>query len=265
MTYLNQFHDVEMPPNQLLFCRLQMFFLYFATLSSNNLLIAVTFERFYSIIQPHKAASFNTVKRARIVIGCIFVVFIVYASPYLLITVTSGLVCVSNQNADANVLRELYYWLTEILIIIFPFLSLLTMNSVIIHTLRQRSKLKLLKSAGDDQSQDYNLKSKNAEKQIFTIILLITFVFLILNIPTRSLVFYLNFSNGSTPYYYAALHLFFQVEEATYISNHGINFFLYVISGQKFRTDLLSLFKTRDSKKRLDLMGSINTTSSAIS
>ena len=149
MTYLNQFHDVDMPPNQLLFCRLQMFFLHFATVSSNNLLIAVTFERFYSIIRPHKAVSFNTVKRSKIIISCIFVVFIVYSSPYLFITVTSGRVCVSNQNADANVLRALYYWLTEILIIMFPFLSLLTMNSVIIHTLRQRSKLKLLKSSCD--------------------------------------------------------------------------------------------------------------------
>ena len=73
-------------------------------------------------------------------------------------------------------------------------------------------------------------------------LLLVTFVFLTLNLPVRSLVFYVNFTSGDTPYYYAGLHLFYQVGEKAYYTNHGINFFLYVISGQKFRTDLRNLF-----------------------
>ena len=66
-------------------------------------------------------------------------------------------------------------------------------------------------------------------------LLLITFVFLTLSVPTRALLFYLNFSRGSTPYYYAGYHLFYQVGEITYLTNHGINFFLYVMSGQKIQ------------------------------
>ena len=106
------------------------------------------------------------------------------------------------------------------------------MNSVIIHTLRKRSKLKLLESGGQGQgqSQGHNLKSKQREKQIFTMLLLVTFVFLALNIPTRSLVFYVNFYSGNTPYYYASLNLFYQIGEKTYYTNHGINLFLYGMS-----------------------------------
>ena len=62
------------------------------------------------------------------------------------------------------------------------------------------------------------------------------------------MVFYINFVNGNTPYFYAGYHLFYQVGEKTLYTNHGINFFLYVISGQKFRTDLLTLFKCSRNK-----------------
>ena len=210
----------------------------------------MTFERCYSILQPHKAASFNTVKRARIIIVCIFVFFFSYCIPYLFITGNNGRFCVPNHLASDKGLGEFYYWLSEIFLFIFPFLSLLTMNSVIIHTLRKRSRLKLLQSTDQAQSESQNLKGKQTEKQIFTMLLLITFVFLALNIPTRSLVFYLNFYSANTPYYYAGLHLFYQIGEKSFYTNHGINFFLYVMSGQKFRKDLKDLFVSKISIKK---------------
>ena len=56
-------------------------------------------------------------------------------------------------------------------------------------------------------------------------------------------IFYSNFYSGDTPYYHAGFHLFYQIGD----TNHGINFFLYVISGQKFRSDLINLFVGRNS------------------
>ena len=35
--------------------------------------------------------------------------------------------------------------------------------------------------------------------------------------------------------------MFYHVGEKTYYTNYGINFFLYVMSGHKFRTDLRNL------------------------
>ena len=201
----------------------------------------MTFERFYSIIKPHKAASFNTVKKARIIIICIFIICFIYSIPYLFISGYDGAFCVPILLSN-NVLSEIYYWLTEIFIFMFPFLSLLTMNSVIIHTLRKRSKLKILELEGENQTAGQNLKNKHHEKQVVTTLLLVTFVFLFLNIPVRTMVFYLNFYSGNTPFYYASLHLLYQVGQKGFYTNHGINFFLYVTSGQKFRTDLRNMF-----------------------
>ena len=243
-----------MPPDQRWYCGIHLFFAFSFALCSTYFLIVMTFERFYSIIRPHKAALLNTVKRAKTIITCIYAFFISYSIPYLYVAGTRAKNCVTNRFASGYILGELYHWLTEIIMFIIPFMSLLTMNSFIIHTLRQRSKLKLLEPGGEGQIQGQNLKMKSSEKQIFTMVLLVTFVFLFLNIFTRALVFYLNFYSADTPYNYAGLHLFYQVGEKCHYSNYGVNFFLYVMSGQKFRTDLKNLFYVKCSNKNENRM-----------
>ena len=247
LAFLNQFHGIHLPPSQLWYCWIQMFNLHVSTFCSNYLLITMMFERCYSIIRLHKASSFNTVKKARVTIACIFVGFTSYAVPILFIGGSHGNFSVSNPFASKTIMGKLYYQLTDITIFFVPFFSLLIMNSVIIHTLWRRSKQDILQSTGQGQIEGQVLKSKQSEKQIITMLLLITFVFLTLGVPTRARLLYLNLSRGNAPYYYAGLHLFYQVGEITYLANHGINFFLYVISGQKFRKDLKELFLSKKS------------------
>ena len=205
-----------MPPNQLRYCGVLIFMVVSSFLCSTYLLIAMTFERFYSIVQPHKAASFNTVTKAKITILSVFIMCFSYSLPFMFIGSHNGRFCIPNRFASDNVLGEFYYWLTEIITFIFPFISLLIMNSVIIHTLRKRLNQNILGSAVHDENEGQHLKSKHPEKQIFTMLLLVTFVFLALNTPTHLLVFYLNFYNGTSPYYYAGLHLFYQIGDKTY-------------------------------------------------
>ena len=123
----------------------------------------------------------------------------------------------------------------------------------------------ILESAGADESQAQYIKLKNSEKQVFTMVLLITFAFLILNIPTRALTYYLNFYKGDSPYYFAGVQLFYQLGEKCHYTNHGINFFLYVMSGQKFRTDLRNLFHTSESKRNRMMKSNVKTVSSSMS
>ena len=208
----------------------------------------MTFERFYSIVRPLKAASINTLKRARIIITIVFLVGFSYCIPFLFISGNIGKACIVNQFASEHILAKLYHWLTEIFSFMIPFVALLTMNSFIIHTLRKRSNLQLLKSSIEDKVKGQVLKLQHSEKQIYTMLLLVTFAYLILNTPTRAGVFFLSFTaGGDTPYYYAGLHLFYQIGDKSCVTNHAINFFLYVMSGQKFRKDLIHLFLPKKS------------------
>ena len=136
---------------------------------------------------------------------------------------------------------------TKLLVYFFPFLALLIMNSVIIHTLRKRSTLLLTRSKTLDEGQGHNeghlSKMKSSEKQTIIMLLLVTFGYLVLMIPANGMTLYPIFVDfSSSPKLYAVYFLFMSIGIKTFYTNYGINFYLYVISGSKFRSDLLKLF-----------------------
>ena len=125
----------------------------------------MTFDRFYSIIQPHKAASFNTVKRAKITISCIILFSITYNIPHLFISSIQGIQCLPYGDAMGKIYGKLYYWASFIINFALAFVLLLTMNSVIIYKLRKRTEFVMKQSSageeigqGDRQGQNSKLK-----------------------------------------------------------------------------------------------------------
>ena len=157
----------------------------------------MTFERFYSIIRPHKAASFNTVKRAKIIVSFVVVLSIFFNIPHLFITLSVGKNCVPFGSAIDRISGQFYYWFSLVGNFFLPFILLLMMNnSFIIYTLGKRFRFTMARtqSRGHDKdiSQGQSSKMKEAEKQIFVTLLLVTFGFLILNAPAYSLFAYIR-------------------------------------------------------------------------
>ena len=243
LTYLNSVHGLQFPPDQHWFCAIATAVLWASTLSSTLFILSMTFDRFYSIIRPHKAASFNTVKRAKFTIGLILLFSCSFNIPYLFIITNNGSECVTDL---VKFEKKFFFWLSYVVQFVIPFLSLLAMNSVIIHTLRTRSLLKLSNAQGQDQaqSQSKKSKSKSTETQIYLILLLVAFSFFILISPLYAFNLYVQFVDFTkSPKEFAEFYIFFQIMHKMYFTNNAINFFLYVISGQKFRNDLINLFK----------------------
>ena len=90
---------------------------------------------------------------------------------------------------------------------------------------------------------------KSTETQITMILLVVTFSFLILTTPGYIMMMYIVLIGvGTTPNGVATFFFFFQVREKTYYVNYAINFFLYVISGKKFRADLVRLLLCKREK-----------------
>ena len=172
------------------FARQQTSYSFAAFSCSTLLILSMTFDRFYSIIKPHKAASFITVRRAKITISCIILFSFLYNIPHLFISSIQGIQCLPYGNAIGKIYGKLYYWLSFIINFALAFVLLLTMNGVIIYKLRTRTDLvtkqrsageKVDQGQGDRQGQGSKLKS--TEKQVFVILLLVTFMFLILTTP----------------------------------------------------------------------------------
>ena len=236
--YLNMVFGVDMPPNQYGHCSIIAFGLFLGSMSSTFFITNMTFERFYSILVPHKAASFNTVKRAKITIVCILVFSLEFNSPHFFISSNTGRVCNSFGKAIRSRYGQVYYWFFFFLNFTMPFASLLTMNVFIIYTLKSRSNTIVRRSGGQGKPQGQTMR--NSERQITITLLLVTFVFLI---PGLVMVFYTNYIDvRRSAHTFAGYYLFYNVAQKAVYTNHGINFFLYVISGKKFRTDSINLF-----------------------
>ena len=216
-----------------------------AFLYSTSLLVAMTFDRFYSIIRPHKAALFKTVKRAKITIACVVIFSAIHNIPHLFISDHDQWQCVPYGKAMDKSYGQFYYWCSFVLNYALPFVLLLAMNSVIIHKIRKRRQFTQKNKLGQDQGNDTKIKSSDG--QIYAILLLVTFGFLILVTPAYMFfLFVMLVDFFASPQRLAGYHLFYNVAHKLQTTNHGINFFFYVISGQKFRADLMQLFRTRN-------------------
>ena len=169
-----------------------------------------------------------------------------YNIPHLFISSVQGRQCLPYGTAMGKSYGEFYYWFSFVISYALPFILLLTMNSVIIHKICNRG-LRIGKQStgeGQNQGQGQGTKVKTSDKQVYAILLLVTFGFLILTTPGYLLfLFIMVVDFRASPKVFAEYYLFYNVAQKLHYTNHGINFFLYVISGQRFRTDLVKLFR----------------------
>ena len=246
---MSSVHNVHFPPNQHWFCAIATAVLWAAGLSSTLFILSMTFDRFYSIIRPHKAASFNTDKRAKITITSIISFSVAFNIPQLFVITNTGRECVPDLSKLGN---TFYFWLNYVIQFAIPFVLLLVMNCTIIHTLRNRL-ISQVKSQGQDkgqgQGQGQTNRIKSSDNQVFAILLLVAFSFFILITPMYAFIVYsMLVDYTETPYDFAVFNLFYNVMHKMFYTNNAINFFLYVISGNRFRTDLINLFKHTKKK-----------------
>ena len=242
ISYLNMAHRMDMPPDHTWSCRVTTTLGFISALSSVLFILSMTFDRFYSIIKPHKAASFNTVERAKISIICIVIFSVLYNIPHLFVTSNRDNICLPYGSASGPIGR-FYYWMSFVIHFAFPFVFLLIMNSVIIHAISKSFKIKGRETTGEHgQGQSKGL-GKTSETHVYATLLLVTFAFLICTTPAYVFfVFAMFYDYSESAQRFAGFHLFYNVAQKLQYTNYGINFFLYVMSGGKFRTDLMKLF-----------------------
>ena len=141
-------------------------------------------------------------------------------------------------------ITKVYSWIAFIVNGIIPFSLLILMNYVIVQTVRNSRKLfrsrdTAITNTGYEQEKENRQKTmKSAESQLTKMLLLVTMLFLILLFSIYIRFIYLTFVERDTPEKYARSVLLFQITYKLLTTNNGINFFLYCISGKKFRNDL---------------------------
>ena len=159
--YLNTVHEVPMAEEHSVHCSTATTILFMSSMSSTLFILTMTFEQFFSIVKPHKAASVNTTKMAKFTISCIVIVSILYNIPHIFATKNQQLQCIPYGKVMDKTYGQFYYWLTIVINFFIPFVSLLSMNSVIIHILRTRSNFNITGSKGQGQDEGQTPKIRS--------------------------------------------------------------------------------------------------------
>ena len=226
-------------------CDLIAYFVLLTLQNSTYQVLAMTIDKYIAIKWPHKAAVYSTPRRAKITVVVLYICIVIYNSPHLVFSGVIGTECLGY--AVGGILTKMYSWTTFVLNAIIPFSLLIYMNYVITKTVR-KSRNMFKGKINQDNNQQNSVGNerrqkvmKSAENQLTIMLLLVTTLFLVLLIPTYVRFMYLTFVKPDTPEKHARLMLFYHISHKLYNTNNGINFFLYCISGRKFRNDLKEL------------------------
>ena len=132
-------------------------------------------------------------------------------------------------------------WIDASVYSFFPLTMLVVFNPLIIHTVRQRAaEMKQLSDA--DTKPGTGTTKSGTEQQITTMLLSVTFAFIILTGPIAVTLILEKFWDPPTEAHRSAIwRLWRKIVYYLLYTNHAINFLLYSLSGQKFHRELRRL------------------------
>ncbi len=207
--------------------------------------LAMTTDKFIAIKWPHKAATYSTPRRAKVVLLCVHIFVIAYNIPHFFLSDTEAKIC--RVYLKHQVFSAIHSWLSFVVNFIVPFACLFFMNLVIIQQVKKShhkfgEMSNSTKETPDNNPAQQRLRAqKSVENQLTRMLLLVTSLFLILLFPTNMRFIYTTLVTPDTPEKQAESILIYHISSKLYVTNSGVNFFLYCISGQKFRSDLKEL------------------------
>ena len=241
------------------------------------IILGLTFDRLIAVRFPLKAVIWCTTTRAKIVCGTIFAIVWLLNIPFFVFNhAKSGLVC--GMGTSRSVISLVYPWIAVGIGFVVPLVSLVSMNAVIITAIISRRRFRAkydtqerihttdaiemsesaTNSSLDPVQHDWLKSAKHQHKSMtsrdcnaIVTLLLVSFTFLLLVSPHYVHIALFQISDlKSSPSLRAYYSLFFQVSKNLFFLNNACNFFLYCLSGTKFRNDVARLFHRNTSAGR---------------
>ena len=232
------------------------------------LILSVTLDRVVAVRFPFRAAGWCRARRATIVSVAVFTAISAYNIPNLVFTKSDNVVMCIMCRFD-QVICIVGVLGTMVIMFAIPVVLLLSMNAVIIHAVcnsmkyrpghstdsrRETSNIESIEVDEISTAQSFQSASVQAvrrsrkelssqDRNLISTLLFVSFTFLLLNAPpvARAVMNHV-IPTERTPRNRAFDVLSFHITNKLYFVNNACNFFLYCLSGSKFRRDFLRLF-----------------------
>ncbi len=208
-------------------CNIRQFFISLGPSLSAMCIVAVTIDRFIVVCIPFKAKQLTKPKWAAVAILLVAVALISLFVPALFAFSPS---CSIQPNL-ALYGRTVMFLLVNITQSYGPIICIICLNSAIVGTLiRSQKRLK------DNVSRQNETKSK-----VLATVLAVSCIFVVSTLPFNLLVTLKSTNNiHLSP---EALEIVFTVLALLFVSNHSINFFIYILTSASFRETFVSIFR----------------------
>ena len=243
-------------------CKLLYFLLLFSIHMAAWIVVLITFDRFVAVWRPLHAADMCTIRRAWIATVCLAGTVLAYNLhvfwSFQLTRTLKPARCFPASgfgrfNKGFNICLLISYS-------ILPFVIISVLNVAIIVRLRRTPHLQQQQSRGERHSSTVSYSSieryrgsgsslrtnqhssfKETQTRLTYMLLTVSIAWLVLTGP-RSMFSLIWETMSPDPYTKAVQSLIKTICFMLYYVNHGINFFLYYLTGKKFRKELLEIF-----------------------
>jgi len=231
-------------------CRFQRFFLYVALDTSPWILAAVTVERFLAVCMPQLHPAIKTAPRAWLIVLGI-VVFQLGFNSHVFFNYGKQIITGDNQTevfscgfSSPAARKYIVIYQGYILLALYcviPFIIMLTLNILIIKRLHKVKK--------SFEHRNMSIKSQRRQTRSHSLtkmLLTVTFYFILVSTPNFIYTLIqskLLDTKNFTAQEYAQTEIIDAVCTLLLYLNHTLNFFLYCVSGRRFRKQLTSMLK----------------------
>ncbi|XP_058123436.1 thyrotropin-releasing hormone receptor-like [Anopheles ziemanni] len=233
--------------------------------------VAFTFERFIVVRYPLKRQSWCTVRRAKTIIACLTMFGSVLCVPYIFYAGTqlsernNLIICDLRKEYKAQM--EIFNYIDTVIVFVVPFTIIVVLNSVTSFTvwrfagLRRNMTLPKRKPSNLEIRRQMSFqyfsthpngrngilrrpsmrenRMLHSQMKVTKMLLLVSSVFVCLNLPSY-VMRVRAFVETQPSYHLILLQYYFYI---FFITNFGINFILYCISGQNFRKAVIEMFR----------------------
>ena len=223
-------------------CKIVMFMVYVSGVLSAWTLVAMTVQRAVSVLWPHRANVLSTAGKSK-VISVSMVLFITAIHAHILYGFS---IVHRKQNRTCSAIVEYRYffsgiwsWVDMLIFSFLPWLCLAISNSLLVWKLKV-SVREAEVSLGSGQADRVTDRKKKATSITVTLVAVST-AFLILTSPLSFLQI-LNFVNWLNETLYTAqkplfMYYILQLSYPLWYANSCINFYVYCLTGAKFRRE----------------------------
>lgn len=221
-------------------CRI-MNFLYLCLVTySNWILVFMAIERFMAVTIPLRVTVIWNLNRARLSMIILGVVITgIYSHTFWTTLSHDGMQCGIAEKYNFFY-KRIWYWINASFYSFVPSVILIVCNLLI--TLRVRKSGQRRSRLYSETERERSIHLNRYERQITVMLLTVAVVFLILTLPrTIFILVHSSWIPGRLSLNYARKQLLDQLTFFLCDATHAVNFYLYFITGQKFRQSFIGI------------------------